>query len=124
MNDVMQHLWQLQTLEFSSDDMAAPSPEIESLRDKIPPQVLGHYERLRARGKKGVALVQNGVCTGCHMRLPTGVVATLYQEKDIQLCDNCGRYLKLASEAAPVAPPVAKKTTTRKSRVKLAAHAE
>ncbi len=65
----------------------------------MPAQILGHYDRLVARGKKGVAVVRNQVCTGCHMRLPIGTINTLMQGNDIQLCDTCGRYLYLPDPA-------------------------
>ena len=71
----------------------------DELRAKIPPQVLGHYDRLVVRGKKGVAVVRNQVCTGCHMKLPIGTINTLMQNQDIQLCDTCGRYLYLPDPA-------------------------
>ena len=51
------------------------------------------------------------------MRLPIGTINTLMQRQDVQLCDNCGRYLYLpetteaVTEPVPVAPvkPVAKR---------------
>jgi hypothetical protein len=59
------------------------------------------------------------VCTGCHMRLPIGVVTTLMHGLDIQLCDTCGRYLYLPpvtepEASAPAPAPKAKKP--RKSK--------
>jgi predicted nucleic acid-binding Zn-ribbon protein len=61
--------------------------------------ILAHYDRLVARGKKGVAVVRNQVCGGCHMKLPIGTVNTLMQGHDVQLCDTCGRYLYLPDPA-------------------------
>jgi predicted nucleic acid-binding Zn-ribbon protein len=99
MNDLLTNLLKLQALEF--DEIAEKDAEakIAELKAKIPQPILGHYERLVARGKKGVALVRNQVCTGCHMRLPIGTINTLMQGLDIQLCDTCGRYLCLAEPA-------------------------
>lgn len=95
MNDVLQNLLKLQALEFGE----AREKNIESrkteLRAGVPAPVLGHYDRLVVRGKKGVAVVRNQVCTGCHMRLPIGTINTLMQDQDIQLCEICGRYLYL-----------------------------
>jgi predicted nucleic acid-binding Zn-ribbon protein len=100
MNEPMQNLLRLQTLEFSEKQDKSAATLIAELRDKIPPQILGHYDRLRVRGKKGLAPVINQVCTGCHMRLPLAVIMTLKHEQDIQLCDSCGRYLYLPGESA------------------------
>jgi hypothetical protein len=100
MNEPMQSLLELQTLEFGARQDEGTSASIAALRDKIPPQILGHYDRLRVRGKKGLVAVVNQVCTGCHMRLPLAVIMTLKHEEDIQLCDTCGRYLYLPGGAA------------------------
>jgi hypothetical protein len=100
MNATIQNLLKLQTIEFGSEKKS--DKHIAELRAIIPEPILGHYDRLRVREKKGVALVRNQVCTGCHMRLPIGVIATLMQDRDIQLCDSCGRYLYLELQTAPV----------------------
>ena len=113
---LMQNLLALQTLEFNKP--TGDTKTIEELRGKIPAQVLAHYDRLMARGKKGVAAVRNQVCTGCHMGLPTGVVMTLMHGTDIQLCDNCGRYLYLPESSGEVVKALeakpAKRTKPRK----------
>jgi predicted nucleic acid-binding Zn-ribbon protein len=101
MTDHILTLLKLQTLDFDKTAQVSESQRAE-LRNTIPPQILAHYDRLVARGKKGVALVRNQVCTGCHMRLPIGTINTLMQHNDIQLCDTCGRYLYLQEEPAPV----------------------
>src|SRR3989304_1645304 len=96
----MTNLLRLQTLEFSEKQDKPTAALIAELRGKIPPQILGHYDRLRVRGKKGLTAVINQVCTGCHMRLPLAVIMTLKHDQDIQLCDTCGRYLYLPDESA------------------------
>jgi len=100
MNESMQNLLKLQTLEFAAKQGENTEAMIAELRGMIPPQILGHYDRLRARDRKGMAAVINQVCTGCHMRLPLAVIMTLKHELDIQLCDTCGRYLYLPDESA------------------------
>ena len=96
MNELLQNLIKLQSLEFEKNTGKAADPAIAELRGKIPSQILGHYDRLVAHGKKGLAAVRGQVCTGCHMSLPIGVITTLMRGDDIQLCDSCGRYLYLA----------------------------
>jgi predicted nucleic acid-binding Zn-ribbon protein len=111
MNGILQNLLKLQAIEFGTKPTADDEAQIKTLRSKIPQPILGHYDRLRAREKKGVAVVRNQVCTGCHMRLPIGTINTLMQGSDVQLCDSCGRYLYLApaEETAPVVAAAAKK---------------
>ncbi len=124
MHAVMEALVQIQKLEFGSD---AESPDvkaaIEKLRVQVPYQILGHYDRLRARGKKGLALVRNQVCAECHMAVPLGTVMTVIKGLDIQLCGNCGRYLYVlpetppsASTPEPTAPAKARRTRRPKDK--------
>jgi len=95
MNAAIQKLLKLQALEFGEETGKSVETQIAELRGEIPPPILGHYDRLRVRGKKGVALVRNQVCTGCHMQQPIGKITVLMRGEDIQLCDTCGRYLYL-----------------------------
>jgi predicted nucleic acid-binding Zn-ribbon protein len=58
----------------------------ETLRDR--------YETMRKR-KAGVAIavVQNGICSACHVTLPTGVANSLRAATSLVVCPSCGRYL-------------------------------
>lgn len=116
MNAIIQNLLKLQAIEFG--EAPGTEKELAELRAKVPDPIRGHYDRLRARDKKGVAVVRNQVCSGCHMKLPVGVINTLMQDKDIQLCDSCGRYLylELASPAEAEAPAPAKPARKRKAK--------
>jgi len=117
MNDLLQNLIKLQSLDFEKTASDDAEPVKAELRSKIPMQILGHYDRLIARGKKGLAGVRDQVCTSCHMRVPIGVITTLMRNEDIQLCDNCGRYLYLLEATTPEVPaPAAKPVTFRKPR--------
>ena len=117
MNELLQNLVKLQSLEFEKNTEKAAASAVAELRGKIPSQILGHYDRLVAHGKKGLAAVRDQVCTGCHMHVTIGVVATLMHDTDIQLCDNCGRYLYLAEATkADVPKPAAKPGPARKPR--------
>ena len=107
MNVVIQNLLSLQALEFGEVTGENVESRAAELRGKIPQPILGHYDRLRARDRKGVALVRNQVCTGCHMRVPIGQVTVIMRGEDIQLCETCGRYLYVnpEPEAAPAEAP-------------------
>jgi predicted nucleic acid-binding Zn-ribbon protein len=117
MNELLQNLIKLQSVEFEETSEKADKATIAGLRSKIPTQILGHYDRLVARRKKGVAIVRDQVCTACHMRLPIGVIMTLMHAQDIQLCESCGRYLYLPSAAETgVSEQVAKPKPAKKTR--------
>jgi hypothetical protein len=106
MKELMKNLVALQVIEFGASPGKSKESAAVDLRAKIPPQILAHYDRLMARGKKGVAAVNNQVCTACHMKLTLGVINTLKRSEDIQLCESCGRYLYLPEGygIAPVVP--------------------
>jgi hypothetical protein len=114
MKTLMQNLLKLQTLEFGGSSGKDAAPVIGELRGKIPAPILGHYDRLRVRCKKGLAAVRNQVCTGCHMTVPIGIIMTLKHNTDIQLCETCGRYLYLVDE--PKTEPVAEPAKTKTAR--------
>jgi uncharacterized protein len=119
MNSILQDLIKLQALEFSESLDKKAEAQATAFRGKIPQPILGHYDRLRARGKKGVAVVRNQVCSGCHMHVPIGQITIIMRGEDVQLCESCGRYLYLpdpaeaeflahVEAAKPVAKPAAK----------------
>lgn len=114
MKSIMQHLVQLQTIEFSETENEHDAGVVCELRSLIPAQILGHYDRLVARGKKGVAIVRHQTCSSCHMKIPLGAVLTLRRGDDIVLCESCGRYLYL-DESAEVVRPEKKKSSRRKA---------
>jgi hypothetical protein len=112
MNELLQHLIGLQSLDVGDAEGTSVEVAKSELRGKIPAQILGHYDRLVARGKKGLAAVSpNQVCSACHMRVPLGAIMTLKRGDDIQLCESCGRYLYLptAEQAEAAAPKPVKK---------------
>jgi hypothetical protein len=122
MNNVLQSLLKLQSLEFGEITGKSVEAQAAELRTEIPQPILGHYDRLRARDKKGVALVRNQSCTGCHMRVPIGQITVLMRGEDIQLCESCGRYLYLpdAAEPEPAVPPAPVKPPKPRKRKALA----
>jgi len=104
MKNIMESLFALQTLQLQSGPgQRNRDAAMETTRKTIPGVVLTHYDRLMAHGKKGVAIVRNGVCTECHLRVAIGALADLAHASDIQVCGNCGRYLFLPPNE-PVVP--------------------
>jgi predicted nucleic acid-binding Zn-ribbon protein len=100
MKEIMKSLFELQLLEFETKVRPATEARIAELRAMIPAPILAHYDRLADKGKKGVALLRNQTCSGCHMRVTLGVVLDLKHGEDVCLCDNCRRYLYLREEDA------------------------
>ena len=96
MGQIMEKLLALQKFKSSTKPLTLEQEaEVLQLREQVPAPILGHFDRLIARGKKGVAVARNGACGECHLRLPCGTVAALAYRDEVHLCDNCGRYLYL-----------------------------
>jgi len=99
MRATIETLYALQQLVLPATPATAKSEaRIHELRAKVPAPVLAHFDRMIALGRKGVAPVRHGVCSGCHIRVSIGTLASLVYPKDLYLCDNCGCYLLLESE--------------------------
>jgi predicted nucleic acid-binding Zn-ribbon protein len=96
MKTVVANLFELQKIEILSTTES--SPKSDRLREQIPAEMIDAYERSRIRGRKVVALVRNGVCGECHLRIPMGTLVHL-MHGELQRCGNCGRYLYLPEDA-------------------------
>ena len=118
MKDLLQNLTKLQAIEFGEVRTENAEAAMSELRAKIPPQILGHYDRLVAKGKKSITAVRNQICTGCHMQVPLATIMTLRHGDDIQLCGNCGRYLYLSDVTQTAEPPEKKRVRRRRASPK------
>ena len=118
MNPYIQDLFVLQQLVLQKSP-ATPERQaaIQQLRAKVPVPIRAHCERLLAKGRKGVALVHHGVCCECHIRIPSGTLASMANPNgdQIYLCENCGCYLR-ADPAEPPALVAAQLEARRKAR--------
>ena len=66
----------------------------EGIAGGIEGELLDLYEDLRGTKKGiGVAALRDGVCLGCHEKLPAMAVDRLKKEQGIRRCDNCRRIL-------------------------------
>jgi predicted nucleic acid-binding Zn-ribbon protein len=127
MSTTMETLYELQgRLLQKKAATATREAGIRELREKVPPPILAHFDRLIAQGRKGVALVRGGVCGACHLRVSAATAASLVRPDDIFLCENCGCYLMLSPEESlaaerPAAPAKAPGRPARKKPVVTAA---
>jgi predicted nucleic acid-binding Zn-ribbon protein len=107
MKEIMQILLEVQSLDMKQTQSTAATEALTVLRSKIPEGILARYDRLRSRGKTGIAPVSHETCSACHMHVRLATILTLKHGDTPQACDNCGRYLYLPEEAGPPAAVVA-----------------
>lgn len=68
----------------------------EELLESIDPELLEVYNHIKKK-KNGiaVALIKNGVCSGCRMSLPVATISEVRKTDSVIMCENCGRILYL-----------------------------
>ncbi len=116
MNVILTNLYKLQSLDLRG--VATDPSLVAGLRASIPDGVLSVYDRARARGRKGIVIVRNHVCSNCRMQVPIAVTASL-KAGMMEVCGNCGLYLCLPEpeeQPVAVATPTAKTKPTRKRK--------
>jgi predicted nucleic acid-binding Zn-ribbon protein len=116
MKDMMRTLLEVQLLDMNPTRGAA-AETLARLRSRIPEGILQRYDRLRARGKTGIAPVHHETCAGCHMHVRVATIMALKHGEITQSCDNCGRYLYLPEEPEKPEPAVAAPKIVRKRKV-------
>ncbi|MCE0484638.1 MAG: hypothetical protein LV479_10425 [Methylacidiphilales bacterium] len=79
----------------------APSPRVETIRKRIPKPVLDHFDRMRLRGRKPIAVVRHAVCTACHLQIPKSHILQMRRSGEIDVCDNCGTFIYLEKAEYP-----------------------
>jgi predicted nucleic acid-binding Zn-ribbon protein len=77
----------------------------ESLHASMSLSVVMLHDLLRLRGRQSVAEVRHGVCSGCHMALPSGLLAEVQRQTTLTKCQTCGRFIFFAEETPAPAPP-------------------
>lgn len=78
---------ELEVLQGRRKEMLDANPDLD-------PGLLSRYERLRkAKWGVAVAMVENGMCTGCRVTLPKATVQECRTAQHLVLCTSCGRIL-------------------------------
>ena len=112
MNSIMESLLALQELALQQKTPSIEQKkEIDRLRRNVPESILTQFDRWMARGRKAAAVVNNGVCGECHLKLTVGTIGALAFGDEIQRCGNCGRFLYLPEDDPVSSPPPAPPAT-------------
>ncbi|WP_164508990.1 zinc ribbon domain-containing protein [Clostridium rectalis] len=82
-------------LKKCKNEYRSNKDSIDRITNKIPIEILKEFKEVRQRKKNAIALVENGVCTGCKVKISTKTIDDLNKKKEIVYCDNCGRILLL-----------------------------
>jgi predicted nucleic acid-binding Zn-ribbon protein len=72
----------------------AKSNGAEDAQGNLPRTLLERYDALIAAGRvPAVVAIEQGTCSGCHLRLPTMVDAMARRAPAVHVCPHCRRML-------------------------------
>jgi predicted nucleic acid-binding Zn-ribbon protein len=75
-------------------EIARLQAERNRLAAEVDPQWLRPYDRIFKNKKDLVVFpVANGICGGCHMKLPPYTIHAARKPSDVVVCDYCGKIL-------------------------------
>ena len=87
----------LRDLEGRRRQLEAEQEELTRKRHealkKLPSHIMEHYERLHETVSDPVAVVEDGTCSGCHLRLSEIVLERVREGREVVICENCSRFL-------------------------------
>lgn len=66
---------------------------IKSLRDSIERNALQEFDKMRKVKKIAIVPVENGVCTGCRVRVSSVILDKIRKQENVVYCNNCGRMI-------------------------------
>ena len=97
-----------------SAQFAVLQAQLMATRERLPHAILTYHDRLGARGKPSVATLSGSSCGGCHLKLPSGMLAELRVPGRFGVCPSCGVFVWSGDNsppepAAPVKNPARKK---------------
>lgn len=82
------------SLEETADEENTLNKKREKILKNLSKLVYSSYEKIReARNGKGIAMVENGTCSGCFSYIPPQKVVEVRKMKKIYECEFCGRIL-------------------------------
>lgn len=74
--------------------------QIGAVRARLPNSILSYHDRLASRGQPSVVAVRGTGCSGCHLKLPRGLLGELALAGRFSVCPNCGVFLWSGEEPA------------------------
>lgn len=80
-------------LHTAKEEFKVYEKEINNIRSKLPADILEDFDYIKGEKRIAVALLENGVCTGCKIKVSSLTADELNKKNGIVHCDNCSRIL-------------------------------
>ncbi len=128
MNKAINQLIQLQELIEAriqqetlsgKDRLEELNKSIDTMISALPIDLATQFNRLSKRSHLAVVALNNGVCSGCGMKVPVSLTHEVHAAKNVYTCTNCSRFLYWPEKDAPrrtSGAPLAAATATGISR--------
>ena len=97
-SDQIKLLLRLHKLE-TDDNGGHTGRIVEEVFSNLDPSLVKRYLKLKQRKGTGVAILRDGVCSGCNMSYPDTHQVLRY-ENFVHSCEFCGRFLVVNGSAA------------------------
>ncbi|MBM3286815.1 MAG: hypothetical protein FJY88_05640 [Candidatus Eisenbacteria bacterium] len=65
----------------------------EKWRNQVDPKDLRVFDRIAKRHPRAIVPVEDRICLGCYMALPTSINPATADPDRLMTCENCGRIL-------------------------------
>jgi len=72
--------------------------KIEVTKRDINENILNKYILIRSKKGKGIGIVENQICSSCHMHIAKNIIDKIKLGKEITTCESCGRILILRED--------------------------
>lgn len=72
--------------------------QVGAIRGRLPTALLTYHDRRARAGDATIAAVHNSTCSGCHLKLPVGMLADISQPGRIAVCPHCGIFVFKAAK--------------------------
>ena len=82
-------------IEELKKEIETKKTEREKLVKEIDYKIYNLYEKIKKSKRDGIAIVkiENGICGGCFMALPTYIIEKVKRKREVIQCENCSRIL-------------------------------
>jgi len=81
-------------IDFLDKEIAENEKKKKEVAKNISELLYRRYERLiKHKSGKAIASIENGVCSGCHLRIRPQIIVEVSRQDSIVTCENCSRIL-------------------------------
>lgn len=84
---VTQRLGELEGEKLTSNETR------KAIVGRLPPTLYRRYESIRTRRPFAIAKTHDGICQGCHIRVPPMMFQKMLRQEEFEQCPNCRRIL-------------------------------